>query len=161
MLTVKDSEVSHRRFLAVPEMLMQQQLLFEDHHRLMRVIFEDRWPAANPPNLFWFRGVRVRPFVPGQAIRDAGDLWPFKINALRRRMRTRLYEEGAPGEVVDCWMGHWDLGNCPWMEGSGFQFGELKKLVDTFVTKILEEDGWVAIPSMLTRDLSWTQRQTA
>jgi hypothetical protein len=52
-------------------------------------------------------------------------------------------------------MGHWFVGNCPWMEGSGFVMDDLTRLVDEHITPILIEDGWRPIRSRLTEGLPW------
>jgi len=150
----KDSKGFHRRVLPVPTLFDAHRRHLNNHRRMM----ESLLPALKgkfDSLLFWIDGEKPKRFEPLRAERDAGALWPFRINALRRRMRTRLFERGAPGIATDVWMGHWNLGACPWMEGSGFEIGELWDLVDTHVEAILQEDGWTAIESLLVMDLAW------
>ncbi len=148
----KDSEGYHRRIVAVPESFRAQHQAYLEHRRLMRAAFPDEWPTDTDPGVPWFSGGQVVPFEPRFAVLNADACWPYPINALRRRMRTLLFERGAPGEVADIWMGHWKIGNCPWMTGSGFEVNELKAMVRDHVSPILDEDGWIAIPSLLTAD---------
>ncbi|MDM4772604.1 hypothetical protein [Solimonas sp. SE-A11] len=151
----KDSEGFHRRIVPVPGVFVDHLHHLKNHRRLMASLLRSL-ARMQGSNLFWIDAGKARVFEPLRAERDAGDLWPYRINALRRRMRTRLFERGAPGLPVDVWMGHWNLGACPWMEGSGFQVGELHDLVAAHVEPILIEDGWVAIPSILVDGLAWT-----
>lgn len=150
----KDSKGFHRRVIPVPSVFDEHRRHFINHRRMMETLF----PALKgkfESLLFWIDGDKPKRFEPLRAERDAGALWPYRINALRRRMRTRLFERGAPGIATDVWMGHWNLGACPWMEGSGFEIGELWDLVDNHVEKILQEDGWTAIESSLVQGLAW------
>lgn len=145
----KDSEGYNRRLVAVPPLFREHHEHLKRHRLIVRGAFIDDCLASHDPQVIWFEDGRVIPFRPKFIYDTPPAHWPFKLNALRRRMRTRLLEKGAPGEVVDVWMGHWKIGNCPWMRGSGFQMGELETLVNHYIQEILLEDGWAPIPSML------------
>jgi len=150
----KDSGGFHRRIVPVPTVFVAQQRFFEEHRRLIGSI-EALQIKASAAKMLMLSGGRPTDFRPVHAKKDAAGIWPYRINALRRRMRTRLLERGAPGEPSDIWMGHWFVGNCAWMEGSGFVMADLTRLVDEHITPILLEDGWGPIRSRLTAGLPW------
>lgn len=156
VFTDKDSEGFHRRIVPVPEIFVEQQRNFDDHRRLLQSIHALRIKSKEIKVPIFGSNGRVSDFRPIDAVHDAGENWKFRLNALRRRMRTRLLERGAPGEPADAWMGHWHVGNCPWMEGSGFLMADLTRLVDEHVSPILVEDGWRPIRSVLTESCQWT-----
>ena len=145
----KDSQGYNRRIVIVPLLYGEHQQHFERHRSIVRGAFIDECLKAGDPYMLWFQGDRVVPFRPKFILDVPPAHWNFRINALRRRMRTRLLEKNAPGEGVDVWMGHWKIGDCPWMSGSGFQMREMEAMVNQYVQEILIEDGWVPIPSML------------
>lgn len=145
----KDSEGYNRRIVPTPRLFREHLSHFQQHRSIVRGAFIDECLAQDDPQIIWFDRSRVIPFQPKFVFDTPPAYWNFKINALRRRMRTRLLENGAPGDVVDAWMGHWKIGDCPWMSGSGFQMGELEAMVNRFVQEVLLEDGWTPIPSML------------
>lgn len=151
----KDSRGFHQRIVAVPVAFVRQLQYFKRHQDFMRSLPFFNFTKAQAGSMFWLSGTTAVPFSPKHATSDAGANWKYRLNAMRRRMRTRLFERGAPGEVSDVWMGQWTLGNCPWMTGSAFQSSELVDLMERHVTPILDEDGWRPIESTMTRGLLW------
>lgn len=151
----KDSGGYHRRIVVLPDVFIEQHAGFQRHQRLIRAAFAEQFANHPDLNLFWFEGATVRPCQPQDVALNAEIVWPYRVNALRRRMRTRLFEVGADGEAIDAWMGHWKLGACPWMTGAGFRFAALSELARGPLKEILADDGWTVIPSLLTEGLLW------
>ncbi len=150
----KDSQGFHRRVVPVPRQFVAHLRHLRAHRRLMATLIPLP-ERLDESILFWIESGRAKLFEPIRAEREAGDSWPFRINALRRRMRTLLFERGAHGLSADVWMGHWNLGACPWMQGSGYEIGELLELVGNHVEPILDEDGWTPIRSAMVDGLDW------
>lgn len=145
----------HRRIVLCPGILREHLAFVQAHLRLIATVWRLGVPEVRRPTLTWLIDGKGTPMRPKDVARDAGPLWTHRMNALRRRMRTLLYERGADGETANVWMGHWMNGTCPLAEGSGFQCSDLSTLVREHIEPILEADGWVAIPSRLTEGLLW------
>ncbi|MDH5766975.1 MAG: hypothetical protein OEZ38_13265, partial [Gammaproteobacteria bacterium] len=67
------------------------------------------------------------------------------LNFNRHYLRTRLREEGVAGEVIDAFMGHWELGQEPFGRYSSLSPIEYRSEIKNPLERILADDQWQVI----------------
>lgn len=97
----------------------------------------------DPPFFFFLNdNRRAKPVAPhslASALRWSSEL---PLNANRHYLRTRLTEKRVPGEIIDAFMGHWDIGEEPYGPYSALSPAEFKAAIAPALTDILAEQGW-------------------
>jgi len=73
---------------------------------------------------------------------------PLQANFYRCFMRTNLIERGCPSEIVDCWMGHWHIGQEPWGKYSSYSIVQYINMIKQHLLPILNELGLTPLPGL-------------
>jgi len=75
------------------------------------------------------------------------DIFPMPLNVNRRFLRTEMKERGCPIEIINCFMGHWSLGEEPWGKFSSLSFHDYVKTLKQHIIPILDMLTWKPIQS--------------
>jgi hypothetical protein len=73
---------------------------------------------------------------------------PLPANFYRKFMRTNLAERQCSTEIIDTWMGHWDMGQEPWGNYSSFSGKEYILQLKKYLLPLLDEIDWKPIKSV-------------
>lgn len=97
----------------------------------------------NPAFFFFLNDDRRTKPVTPQSLADSLR-WSSELplNANRHYLRTRLAEKRVPGEIIDAFMGHWDLGEEPYGPYSALSPADFKAAISPTLTSIVAEQGW-------------------
>lgn len=70
--------------------------------------------------------------------------WPHSppLNINRHYLHTQLKERGCSAELVDTFMGHWDMGQEPWAKHSTFCPRAYRQNITARVEEMMQEQGW-------------------
>lgn len=143
---INDSH-SHARMLPIPPLMIEQYQRYLSHRRhllsQLNTFIQEDWGTP-----FWFMDSLAKPIqVTPRRLQDRFN-WPGNppLNANRHYLRTYLCENGVPGEYVDAFMGHWDIGQTPWDRYSTFCPRRYRHAVTTVIDQLLVTQGWKTIP---------------
>lgn len=129
------------RLTWVPPLLSAQLRAYAAHRAILIRAFQLEHADLS---FFFFldsdrRGARVTPKSLAESLQ-----WTSKLplNANRHYLRTRLTEKRVPGEMIDAFMGHWDIGEEPYGPYSGVSPIDFKCAIKPALSQILSEQGW-------------------
>ena len=72
----------------------------------------------------------------------------LRSNWTRPYLRSNLIEAGCPVESVNALLGHAELGRYPWSATSAFNPADYRETLNTYLQKLMLEDGWKAVPGI-------------
>lgn len=133
----------HRRFNVVPEVILQQLEIYVEYWNLLQAQFPSGHSLYRSPFPILIDGEwqEMTPSLVGQAIGEP----QMELYAFRRFARTQLLRNGATGEDVDGWMGHWSERTSPHDELSTYPMRRLMRLARQVVTPLLERVGFAVV----------------
>ncbi|WP_031410420.1 hypothetical protein [Thiomonas sp. FB-Cd] len=67
------------------------------------------------------------------------------LNSSRHWLRTRLAQEGVPGEMIEAFMGHWQRGAEPWGRYSALPARVVTETLRPTLEKLVCEAGFSAL----------------
>lgn len=70
-------------------------------------------------------------------------------NANRHYLKSHLLQDGCPPEIIETYLGHWELGQESWHGLSGLRPGVFHEFLKRHVPRCLEQDGWRALHGFL------------
>ena len=65
-------------------------------------------------------------------------------------MKSRLLMRRVDPELIDWQMGHWMTGQAPLAYYSALSHVEVSRLLAPILDEMLQEVGWLALPSLIT-----------
>lgn len=143
-LVISDKDYSdHRnaRLTWAPPLLAQQLEAYAVYRAMIvRVLsLED----AVPGFFFFLDDARhCKPVKPHSLAAAVNWTNKLPLNANRHFLRTKLAERSVPGEIIDAYMGHWDLGEEPYGPYSALSPREFKQSIQPAINAILSAHGW-------------------
>lgn len=142
-LSDKDDATKHKtRLVWIPPMLYRQMASYEKHLTALKdQLFDLPKSCADEPCLFLdadFRPMLVRPKTIEPLLNGYLNV---RANTHRRFLRTELLERGAPPEMIDALMGHWQNGQEPFGVFSSFSFKDYVHYLREYLVPLLEEIG--------------------
>jgi hypothetical protein len=66
-------------------------------------------------------------------------------NANRHYLRTHLLLQNCPPDIINSFLGHWELGEEPWSGLSGLSPYDFRKQLERYLVPLMTEDGWQVI----------------
>lgn len=87
----------------------------------------------------------LSPKLLGQKLRD---VFALPINSSRHYLRSTMYEQGCPVEVINAFMGHFERGEEPWGMFSGLSPVAYCDALDHVLTPLMKKDGWEPLPGL-------------
>jgi len=96
---------------------------------------------------FFFLNERYKAIKVGPISLKKNVKWSYELpqNTNRHFLRTKLREYGVDGEVVDIFMGHWEIGQEPHNPFSTLSPQDYKSNLEEPLSKILRNTGWKKI----------------
>lgn len=73
--------------------------------------------------------------------------YPFRLNAQRHYLRTRLRELNVPAQAVDALLGHGMRGQEPYARHTAYSAQQMKREVAPAIQKLSRKMGWKVIPA--------------
>lgn len=142
-LSDKDDATKHKtRLVWIPPVLYRQMASYEKHLTALKdQLFDLPKSCTNEPCLFLdddFRPLLVRPKTIEPLLNNYLNV---RANTHRRFLRTELLERGAPPEMIDALMGHWQNGQEPFGVFSSFSFKDYVDQLREYLAPLLEEIG--------------------
>jgi hypothetical protein len=81
-----------------------------------------------------------------QALRNVlPSSYPFRLNAQRHYLRTRLRELGVPAQTIDALLGHGAPGQEPYATHSCYSVQRMRREVEPALRSLSEKAGWVLL----------------
>ena len=147
-----DDHRNARLTWAPPVLSTQLQAYARYRAALVRCL---RLENDNLPFFFFLYDDRsARHVTPGSLARRLRWSSELPLNANRHYLRTRLAEKEVPGEIIDAFMGHWDIGEEPYGPYSAISPAEFKAAIAPALKEIAAEQGWqvehVVSPALAT-----------
>ena len=71
--------------------------------------------------------------------------YPFRLNAQRHYLRTRLRELGVPAQTIDALLGHGAPGQEPYATHSCYSVQRMRREVEPALRSLSEKAGWVLL----------------
>jgi len=133
---------------------VRKQLSYYSNHRdyVMNELIPKKYPhdLADTPFLFLMNSdlsiIELRP----KNIRPLlTNIFPMPLNVNRRFLRTEMKERGCPIEIINCFMGHWSLGEEPWGKFSSLSFHDYVQTLKQHIIPILDMLTWKPIQSRI------------
>jgi hypothetical protein len=142
-LSDKDDETKHKtRLIWISETLREHMVFYDGHlMSLKHQMFDLPKSMRLEPCLFvdqHLNGLLVRPKTIEPLLRRYLNVC---ANTHRRFLRTELLERCCPPEVVDAFMGHWQVGEEPFGIFSSFSFQDYVVTLQQYLEPLLHEIG--------------------
>lgn len=110
--------------------------------------FTEKGSKRKNPGLFYLdtqhNAVEVRPRSLDRYLRHIQFKLP--VNANRHYLRTHLRVMGCPLEVLNAFMGHWEMGLEPWGRYAGLSPDTYRRELARYLPDLIKEDGWDVEP---------------
>jgi hypothetical protein len=74
-----------------------------------------------------------------------GARYILPVNANRHYLRSNLLSMGCPSDVLNVFMGHWELGEEPWCGYSAMNPISYRNKIKGYLEQFLLDDGWKPI----------------
>jgi hypothetical protein len=135
----------------------QEQLLLYSQHRIKLIAYLASAGIDLTPTTWLFfieEKKKCCDVRPASLTRQLGGDYPFRMNAQRHFVRTRLIELDAQPASVDALLGHGGLGEEPYGPYSCFSFFDLKRTLCPKIVKLSEMVGWKVIKSVALGETS-------
>jgi len=71
-----------------------------------------------------------------------GNQYLLPLNANRHYLRSNLIQKKCPPDMVNCFMGHWELGEEPWSGFSSLSPMEFRSAMMKYLEPMFNKDGW-------------------
>lgn len=133
------------RLVWLPPLVQRQIEAYWRHLDRLKAEFPDS-TASVGKGLFFFDSSGDVTAISLQALRNllpAG--YPFRLNAQRHFLRTRLRELGVPAQTIDALLGHGAPGQEPYATHSCFSVQRLRREVEPALRVLSEKAGWVLL----------------
>jgi hypothetical protein len=87
------------------------------------------------------------PFRPGLTKKLLNKHYEYELpqNANRHFLKYQLLKRGCEQEIIETFMGHWEIGQEPWSNISNLHPFTFKDRIAPHLESILEEHGWMAV----------------
>lgn len=150
LLSDKDDGTGYKsRLIWIPPFLIRQMKQYQKHCTALIKRFPDLVLGKDQPIFFLKQGQNDRmkpvPVRPSTMQPFMQEFLPYPANFHRRFMRTELLGRYCPAEVVDAWMGHWNLGEEPWSMYSSFSYQSYRNSLLEHLFPVLAEIGLAGI----------------
>ncbi|WP_311945790.1 hypothetical protein [Halomonas piscis] len=137
---------SNARFLPLPPVMVEQFCRYLKHRRAvlsrLQIYLGEDWDSP-----FCFLDMYGKPqsVTPGRLENHLQ--WPHSppLNINRHYLHTQLKERGCSAELVDAFMGHWDMGQEPWAKHSTLCPRAYRQHITSRVEEMMLEQGWKII----------------
>jgi len=154
------SDFYHSRIVWLPSVCLDQLDRYSEHlEHMSRELFwrnQQLFFSSRGEEIIGRRSERAYPGlfyldqINGQADVRPGNLkeylkkinFTLPVNSNRHYLRTNLLEKKCSLEVVNAFMGHWEMGLEPWGMFSGFSPDTYKRELSKHLVALVEEDGW-------------------
>ncbi|MDX9710741.1 MAG: hypothetical protein RBT64_14445 [Trichloromonas sp.] len=70
-------------------------------------------------------------------------------NANRHYLKNHLLKSGCPPEIIEAYLGHWELGLEPWHGLSGLRPSTFRQILQEHLPARLQADGWLPLPGFI------------
>ena len=70
-------------------------------------------------------------------------------NANRHYLKNYLLKSGCPPEIIEAYLGHWELGLEPWHGLSGLRPSTFRQILQEHLPARLQADGWLPLPGFI------------
>lgn len=148
-LSDKDDEFAHKtRLIWIPDAIQRQMFAYERHLQMVA------------PQIRGWRNGRIYPYAyfldadgafeearPKVIERNLEPYLKVKPNTHRRFLRTELIERGCSPEVVDAFMGHWQVGEEPFGKFSSFSYEGYVAELRSYLVPLLKDLGFLQLTS--------------
>lgn len=133
---------------------VRKQLSYYSNHRdyVMNELIPKNYPhdLSEVPFLFLLdKDLSIIELRPKNIKPLLTEIFPMPLNVNRRFLRTELKERGCPIEIINCFMGHWSLGEEPWGKFSSLSFHDYVQTLKQHIIPILDMLTWKPIQSRI------------
>ncbi|MDX8396104.1 MAG: hypothetical protein R8K22_06795 [Mariprofundaceae bacterium] len=149
------SDFYNSRLVWIPDIVRMQLSYFSNHRDfVINKLILKHYPndLSDTPFLFLlnddFSIIELRPKNIKPLLED---IFPMPLNVNRRFLRTEMKERGCPIEIINCFMGHWSLGEEPWGKFSSLSFHDYVKTLKQHIIPILDMLTWKPIQSRILK----------
>jgi len=97
------------------------------------------------PGLFIIKKDKIVPLSPSIYESYFPYSYPYPANSHRHFLRSNLLEMGCPPDVLNAFMGHWEIGQEPWAGFSTLGAMDFRDAIAPLLTELLTSCGWRAI----------------
>jgi len=111
-------------------------------HELLSIKKES---TSSIPGLFIIKDNKIVALSPSIYESYFPNSYPYPANAHRHFLRSNLLEMGCPSDVLNAFMGHWEIGQEPWSDYSTLGAMDYRDALSPLLTKLLTSSGWKAI----------------
>ena len=133
---------------------VRKQLSYYSNHRdyVMNELIPKNYPhdLSDTPFLFLLdNDLSIIELRPKNIKPLLTEIFPMPLNVNRRFLRTEMKERGCPIEIINCFMGHWSLGEEPWGKFSSLSFHDYVQTLKQHIISILDMLTWKPIQSRI------------
>lgn len=155
-----DDRYYHSRFVWIPDVCRQQIKHYRRHLQRLYELFALHSPAlfrlfseldqhGRPLQLFRIPRSNdflevLRPGVIAQLLKNEHG-YDLPVNSHRHYLKSELFKNGCPLEVIEAQLGHWEQGQEAWNRFSSLHPLEFCRQLNLHLPPILERDGWCAL----------------
>ena len=146
VITDKETGAGHSRVAWLTPNFRAQLNVYQHHLEKVIPSFSESMKLPKVHGFLFFiddKG-RYKSITPSRII-DFFPAWKLKNNINRHYLRSRLSDFCCPGELIDGFMGHWELGQSPFNKFSSTSPHLFVQQIKPFISKVEFEAGWEVI----------------
>ncbi|WP_323753274.1 hypothetical protein [Marinobacter sp.] len=139
-----DDNLGHSRLVYLPEIVIGQLRRYETHRQHMKLRLNEVGVEAPIETFFTFLDEKLQSeFATPKRLSDEIQwTFPWPLNVSRHTLRGFLRDQGAPGYLVDVFMGHWGVGTEPLAKYSSLDLFDMKSRIVPATAALLDELGF-------------------
>ncbi|WP_311945386.1 hypothetical protein [Halomonas piscis] len=137
---------SNARFIPLPPIMIEQFHAYLKHRNVvisrLQLYLNHDWDTP-----FLLLDVYGNPQQITPARLEYHLQWPHSppLNINRHYLHTQLKERGCSAELVDAFLGHWDMGQEPWAKYSTFCPRAYRQHITSCVEEMMQGQGWTVM----------------
>lgn len=148
------NDLNHARIVPVPDAVLVQLEHYEKHRGRMRTILNLYHSIDIPIQRLFFVAKKNKtlisvPVRPEQIAEYASEFFDLPININRHFLRGALKEIGVHGEIVDAYLGHWNIGQEPVSKYSTFRSTEYKRTLLPALNLLMSKIGFTPLRGLV------------
>ncbi|WP_127557118.1 site-specific integrase [Saccharospirillum alexandrii] len=148
------NDLNHARIVPVPDAVLVQLEHYEKHRGRMRTILNLYHSIDIPIQRLFFVAKKNKtlisvPVRPEQIAKYASEFFDLPININRHFLRGALKEMGVHGEIVDAYLGHWNIGQEPVSKYSTFRPTEYKGTLLPALNLLMSKIGFTPLRGLV------------
>lgn len=142
----KDNDTYYAsRVVWLPALVQRQIEAYWQHLERLKEELPDS-TASQGKGLFLFDANGEAAAISLKALRSVlPPNYPFRLNAQRHFLRTRLREMGVPAQTIDALLGHGAPGQEPYATHSCFSVQRMRRDIERALRVLTEKAGWVLL----------------